>query len=245
MRRASIAAVVATLPVLAGCSGADAVRAEQLLQEASHAQQQLRSESFTGRLSISGEGHELVVKLSGGAYYRGARAGDFYVDVDRPSDAGLPAQLGHMQLVRRGGALSMSVGERRAVMTVPHSRARTTQSSSSLGAFDLTHYVKDVKVEEDRELAGARVAKVTGVLDTSSLVRAVGMLDQLSSATGSQLPDVANAFGDTRAVGYFSERTHRLLAALVDMSVHADGHSLQMHFDLGFQRFNKPVAFPT
>jgi len=243
MRRASIAAVVAALPLLAGCSGADALRAEQLLNESSQAQQRLKSESFTGRLSVSAEGQQFVVKMTGGAYYHGADAGDFYVDLELPSDAGLPTQLGSVRLVRRGGALSMTLGSTTAVLPVPASTARTTQGASSLGAFDLTRYVKDVKVEENRLLAGARVAKVTGVLDTSALVRALAPLEQLSSATGEQLPD-ASAFGDTRMVGYFSERTHRMLAALVDMSAHADGHTVQVHMDIGFQRFNKRVAFP-
>ena len=166
------------------------------------------------------------------------------MNLELPQSVGLPAEFGSAQLVRRGPALSMTVGGKTAVLPVPPSSTRRTQSSSALEAFDLARYVKDVKVEEDRLLDGARVAKVTGVLDTSSLVRALSTLDQLTSATGQQLPDVSSSFGDTRVVAYFSERTHRLLAALVDASIHESGHSLQMHFDLGFQRVNKPVAFP-
>lgn len=244
MRRASIAAVVAALPLVAGCSGADALRAEQLLRESSHAQQQLRSETFTGRITVSAEGRDVVVKVSGGGYFRGPRAGDFFVDVDLPATPGLSTQLGSMRVVRRSGVVSMTMGDKTATLPMPRSSARTVAGRDATSAVDLERYIKDVKVEERRKLAGATVAKVTGVLDTSSFVHALATLGELTSATGEQLPDMSNAFGDTRVVAYFSERTHRLLAALVDASVHADAHTLRMHFDLGFQRFNKPVAIP-
>jgi len=77
MRRAAFAAaaVVAVVPLLSGCSGAEALRAEQLLNEASQAQKQLKSESFTGRMTFTTEGRHVVLKIAGGGYSRGPRAG--------------------------------------------------------------------------------------------------------------------------------------------------------------------------
>jgi hypothetical protein len=247
MRRVALAAaaVVALLPLLTGCSGAAALRAEELLRESSQAQQLLRSETFTGRITASVQGQDFVVNLHGGAYLRGPHAGDLYVDVDIPPSTMVPVQVGTIRLIRRGAALSMTLAGRRLVFPAPASSSRSTQSTNAaLAGLDLAKYVKDVKVEEGRMLAGASVAKVTGILDTASLVKAFSALDTLSAASGQPLPDVSGSFGDTRVVAYFSERTHRLLAALVDLSVHANGQSAQLHFDLGFQRFNKPVAFP-
>lgn len=247
MRRVALAAaaVAALVPLLTGCSGAVALRAQQLLQESSQAQQRLISETFTGRMTVSADGQEIVVNIRGGGYLRGPHAGDVYADVDVPSTPALPVQLGSMRFVHRGSTMSMTFGGRTVVLSVPAGRFSSAPSTNNaLAGLDLAKYVKDVKVDEGRSLAGASVAKVTGILDTASLVKAVGALETLSAAGGEQLPDISGAFGDTRVVAYFSERTHRMLAALVDLSLHASGHTVQLHFDLGFQRFNKPVVFP-
>ena len=242
MRRATLLAVLAAVPLLVGCSGADALRAQELLREASAAQQRLKSQSFTGRLSISGDGEEVVVTLRGGAYQRGPRAGDMYLEVDVPAAAGVPGGGGSLGVVRRGERVSLTFGGTTTTLEAPRTTRRVR--STAPAAFDFARYVTSVKVEDGSVVAGAAATKVTGVLETSALIESLAPFSALAEAAGRSLPELSSAVGDTRVVAYFSTRTHRLLAALVDVSIDVDGKSMRMRFDLGFTGFDKRVAIP-
>ncbi len=86
------------------------------------------------------------------------------------------------------------------------------------------------------------MTKITGVLDTASLVQALAALDGAGSAAG--LPNLGGRVGDTRVVVWVDDTTHLLVAALADFSLHEGGQVMHMHLDLVVTGVDEPVALP-
>jgi hypothetical protein len=233
-------ALVAVLPALAACSGADALEAEQLLQEASTAQNSVDSESFSAHLTFKAKGQEFGLTMTGGAYLKGSSAGDMVVDMGVSSATPLP--FGKIEIAKVGSSAWFSLDGKR--MTFPASTLSSSSTSGdSLGAFDFAKYVKDVKVDGGEVLNGKAVTKITGVLDTASLVQGLSALGGAGNAAG--LPDLSGNVSDTRAVVYVDDTTHLVVALLADFSVHADGESAEVHLDFAVTGVNEPVALPS
>jgi hypothetical protein len=110
--------------------------------------------------------------------------------------------------------------------------------------FDFSPYVKDVSVQEGLVLDGEPTAKVTGVLDTTELLQA--FLSGLGGVpgTGASLPDMSEAFEDTRVVLYISETSYVPRRALIDMAAEAADERIEMHMDLAITGVNQPVRVP-
>ena len=235
--------LVASVPVLAACSGADALQAEQLLQAANRAQSSISSETFSAHLSIEAKGQQMSLVLSGGGYAKGPRAGDMVMEmkISAPSlGAALP--FDSIEIAKVGSSAWMTMGGKRVDLPAGSIASATGGNSDPLGAFDITKYVKDVRVDGGQILDGKSVTKITGVLDTASLVQRLASLGGASAAAG--LPSLDGHVSDTRVVVYVDDQTHLLVAALADFSLHAGGETVTMHLDVAVTGVNQPVALP-
>ena len=235
--------MLAVLPVLAGCSGAEALEAQQLLQQAQQAQQSLTSETFTAKLTIEAEGQSFAVKLTGGGYSKGRHAGDMFIDMSMTGSMPLPVPATTLRVVKRGTTMSMRFGDQR--FTLPATQAlgaSGTAKANPLAGFDIARYVKDVKVEGGQTLDGKLVTKLSGVLDTASLIGDVAKLSAL--AQGASVPSLDGKVGDTRVIAFVDDTTHLMVAALADVTAHGDGMDAKIHLDFGLTSVNKRVHIP-
>jgi len=239
-----LAAFAVALPLLAGCSGADAVRAQQLLQQAQQAQQQASSETFSAHLNVTMHGQAMQLELSGGGYMKGSQAGDMYMDMHLSAPVAMPFSTVRVAKVGTSQWLELD-GKRMALPSQSAQTGSTSTSTSPLAAFDFTRYVKDVKVQGGQTLNGRAVTKIVGVLDTASLLSAFSKLGGLSQTTGASMPNLGGHVTDTRVVAYVDDQTHMLVAALADVSVHASGGDAKLHLDLAITSVNRPVALPS
>lgn len=242
MRWRPLLCVLVAFPVLAGCSGADAMEAQQLLQQSQQAQQALTSETFTARLTIAAQGQSFAVKLTGGGYSKGPHAGDMFIDMALTGSMQLPLPATSLRVVKHGTTMSMRFGDQR--LTLPATQALGASGAARtnpLAGFDIARYVKDVKVEGGQTLNGNPVTKVSGVLDTASLVQDVAKLGSLAQG---RVPSLDGKIGDTRVVAYIDDATHLMVAALADVTAQGDGMNAKLHLDYGLTSVNKRVAIP-
>ena len=232
MRRLLALLLTATAAVAAGCSGADAKEAQALLVQSNAAFAEVRSATFTARMSLTGGPQALSMTMSGGGYAHGRRAGDFYVLATSDS-------LGFrdLVLVNRSGRVSMSV-DGNSIGEVPLSN---TTANNPLRLVDFSQYVKDVEVEHGKLIDGEPMTKLTGVIDTAGLAK--GPLGDVTGAGGNGL-DLSKALGDTRVVFYLSEATHLPMRGLVDVPIDVAGQKIAMHLDFAYTSYDQKVEFP-
>jgi hypothetical protein len=232
MRRAlALLLLTATAAVAAGCSGADAQEAQDLLAQSNAAFAQVHSATFAARLSLTGGPAELTMTMSGGGYAHGRRAGDFYLLANSDN-------LGFrdLVLVSRSGRVAMSIdGNRVGEVPLPDPTA-----DNPLQLVDLSQYVKDVHVEHGKMIDGEPMTKLTGVIDTAGLAK--GVLADLGA--GGEGLDLSKALGDTRVVVYLSEATHLPMRGLVDVPMEVAGQKIAMHLDFAYTSYNERVEFP-
>jgi hypothetical protein len=224
--------LTATAAVAAGCSGADAKEAQALLVQSNAAFAEVRSATFTARMSLTGGPQELSMTMSGGGYAHGRRAGDFYVLATSDS-------LGFrdLVLVNRSGRVSMSV-DGHSIGEVPLSN---TTANNPLRLVDFSQYVKDVEVEHGKLIDGEPMTKLTGVIDTAGVAK--GPLGDVTGAGGNGL-DLSKSLGDTRVVLYLSEATHLPMRGLVDVPIDVAGQKIAMHLDFAYTSYDQKVEFP-
>lgn len=233
MRRVlALLLLTATAAVAAGCSGADAKEARALLVQSDAAFAEVRSATFTARLSLTGGPQELSMTMSGGGYAHGRRAGDFYLLATSDN-------LGFrdLVLVNRSGRVSMSV-DGHPVGEVP---LPNTTADNPIQLVDLSQYVKDVDVEHGKLIDGELMTKLTGVIDTAGLAK--GALADVTGAGGDGL-DLSRSLGDTRIVLYLSEATHLPMRGLVDVPMDVAGQKIAMHLDFAYTSYDQKVEFP-
>jgi hypothetical protein len=224
--------LTATAAVAAGCSGADANEAQALLVQSNAAFAEVRSATFTARMSLTGGPQELSMTMSGGGYAHGRRAGDFYVLATSDN-------LGFRDLVliNRSGRVSMSV-DGHSIGEVP---LPNTTANNPLRLVDFSQYVKDVEVEHGKLIDGEPMTKLTGVIDTAGLAK--GPLGDVTGAGGNGL-DLSKSLGDTRVVLYLSEATHLPMRGLVDVPIDVAGQKIAMHLDFAYTSYDQKVEFP-
>ena len=241
MRRAlTIGLLALSSVVVAACSGQDAQRAQELLQQSGQAMSGVKSMSFAARMWTDGAPQNFTMRMSGGALKTGPKTADFYV---KGGVEGVPAAA--FQVVMRRGTAYMEVGGRWTAL--PPSADDSSQAQALLSGFDLTRYIKSVSVDETAMMGGEPVAKIVGVIDTAALLK--GLLSQLGPAlqggpSSSEVSGLSDNLGDARAVLYLSERTHILKRALLDLTVKADGKKVGIHMDLALLSVNEPVQMP-
>jgi hypothetical protein len=236
MRRVSaVLALVALAVVAAGCSGRDAKEASTLLAQSQAAIADVRSATFSAKISTDGAPQDFSLTMSGGAYSKGKQAGDFYVVMG--SDAGYFQDI---VVVQRDGKVAASVDG----MVTPNAFP-ASPPQQSVGIITLDPYVKDVEVEHGKLIGGEATTKITGVLDTDAFLKSsLGVLPQLGGL-GDAGFDVSDVFGDTRAVFYLSETTRLPVRALVDLPMEILGEEVVLHMDFAYTSFNKKLRFPS
>ena len=94
MRRLlALALLVSATGLVAGCSGVDAQKAQDILDESTTAMADVKSVSFAMRMWTSGgpAGTEFTVLMHGGGYQKGNRAGESYATLNASDVPGLGA----------------------------------------------------------------------------------------------------------------------------------------------------------
>lgn len=236
MRRLlAFALVVSVAAVASGCSGAEAQKAQTILDQSTAAMADVKSVSFAMRMWTSGgpAGTEFTVLMRGGGYQKGKRAGESYVTL---SSSNVPG-IGSMTIVIRHNMLYVKAGGSWSRVPAPANQA----SADPLAGLDLTRYVTDVRVEEGVEVEGEPMDRVTGVIDTAGALN--GVLGTLGGAGGGL--GASDALGDIRAVLYVSQTTHLPMRTLIDMPISIVGQTIAMHMDLVITSANEPVSIPS
>jgi hypothetical protein len=244
LRRAlTCLAAAATLVAASGCSGAEGLRAQELLLQAQQAETQLRTAAFEAGLSFTLAGQKVEVLLEGAGSKRAQ-----YVSM---SANGLPGAAFDLGLVVRGDTawLRMNGGWQR--MPVPADVDVGGSASLGSAAFqELTKHVEDVRVSEHQLVNGKPVTIIAGEVDTVGLLGSVSKLASLSGSApeGMQLPDfeqLGAKIGDIRAVLTIDEGTHLLSSAIVKLSVEAAGEQLDVELRYRLTAANEPVRIPS
>jgi outer membrane murein-binding lipoprotein Lpp len=238
MRR--LAAPVLAVFVLAGCSGEQGERAQQLLNRAQTAQAGLTSMSYEMRMTFGLDAQRATVVVEGGTYLKGRRAGDQVMTMRLD---GLPGMSGmNMQMVLRGPRMRMSVNGQTFSTAVPASARKQYDWSSSM--MELARYVKDVHVREGRVVNGERGSTVSGVIDTEGLLKAAAKLQSLSQATGQAAPDMsdlAENVGDTHAALFIAGRTGLIRSAVIGVSMEAAGEKIALDVTYRLKNVNRTI----
>ncbi len=239
MRR--LAAPLLAVLVLAGCSGEQGERAQQLLTRAQTAQARLTSMGYEMKMTFGFEGQRFSLVMDGGGYLKGRRAGDQAMTMRMEGIPGLGTMKADMLL--RGGRLTMSLNGQRTSMAVPPSAKAQYDWSSTM--LDLARYVKRVQVREGRVVNGERGATVSGVIDTEGLIKAASKLQSFSNVAGQAAPDMselAEHVGDTRAALFIASRTGLIRSAVVGLTVEAEGKKLAIDVTYRLKSVNRPIA---
>lgn len=224
---------VVTAVALAGCSGGDAQRAQDLLQQSDKALEGLASYRFAGRLTVEAEGMEFTLVMRGGGNTR--RAPSSYVTM---RGEGIPG-FADVTVVQSGQSLWLKVGGSWTRTEVPAGQP------TGLEQFDLSPYVKDVSVRDGASVDGEPAVKVSGVLDTAGLFAGLlGSFGDTSGLAGLPAGDLEDVFGDIRVVIYISEVTHLPRRTLVDMPIEAEGQKVEVHLDFALDPSKRRVKVP-
>jgi hypothetical protein len=238
MRRLlALALVVSAAGIATGCSGVDAHKAQDILDQSTTAMADVKSVSFAMRMWTSGgpAGTDFTVLMHGGGYQKGKRAGDSYATLN----AGDVPGLGEMTIVIHDNVLYVKAGGSWSRAPAPANQA----AADPLAGFDITRYVTDVRVEEGVTVGGEPMDRITGVIDTSAALK--GILGTLGGTGASDLGNTSDILGDIRAVLYVSQTTHLPTRTLVDMPMKIAGQTIVMHIDLVITGVDKPVAMPS
>lgn len=238
MRLVAAAAIAAL--TLAGCSGEQGERAQQLLNRAQTAQAGLTSMGYELRMTFGLEGQRVSLVLDGAGYVKGRRAGDQAMTMRMEGVPGLGTM--NAQMLLRGGQLSMNMNGQWTSVAVPASARHQYDWSSTM--LELARYVKRVQVREERVVNGERGATVSGVIDTEGLIRAASKLQSFSQVAGQPAPDMsemAEHVSDTRAALFISSRTGLIRSAVVGLSVETEGKDLQIDVTYRLKSVNRPI----
>jgi hypothetical protein len=239
MRR--LAAPVLALVVLAGCSGEQGERAQQLLDRAQAAQARLTSMSYEMRMNVAFEGQRMTLVLDGGGYLKGRRAGDQVMTMRMEGLQGVAGM--NAQMLLRGQRMTMTMNGRQFLTSVPASAKTRYDMSGSMA--ELARYVKDVRVREPRIVNGEPGATVSGVIDTAGLLKAVTKLQAFSQVSGTSAPDlsdVADHLTDTRAALFISRRTGLIRSAVVSLGFKAKGKRIDFDLTYRLTSVNRAIA---
>jgi hypothetical protein len=239
------------LLAVAGCAaGKDGAEAQELLEKATQAQEQIESMTFSMNIVGEAAGEAFTMQMSGGGYLKGEQQGDMVVRASMTLPS-MPATT--FEMVSRKGSLYMNLdGSWQAIPggTIPGetSDAQAEQLEQQLANFNFAKYVTDVSVEEGTTFLGEPVTKIVGTIDTNGLLG--GVLDQLGAAagglTGGFTPpqEELDALGDIRAVLYVSDATDLVQAARMEFTMDADGETATFEVNYALRSVNEPVEIP-
>jgi hypothetical protein len=237
--RARLAAALLFVALAAfgsGCTGADARRAETLLQQAQAAQAGVRSESFVLKFAADGGGMSYALDLEGGGYVHGPRAGDFYATM---SGSGFPqADSLRFAVVRHGGVVTFRSGGRTASMSLPAAQSQLGSNFTDMSRLlDLERYVTSVSVDE-ASYKGRPADRIVGKIDTERLLESFG------GAGPAALGSAGVHVGDARVVLFVPRDTHLVEGMFADVSVDAHGQKANLRVSVALTSVDKPVRIP-
>jgi hypothetical protein len=227
----------------AACTGADASRAQALLQQAQAAQQSIRSEGFIMQLSVEADGRSGGLAIRGGAQLKGANAGDFYLTGHPTGALAAQAAQSDFTVVRRGSTITVRTPAGTRTMPVPQVQSRLGMVQDPARFLDLARYVKSVSVGSTK-LDGAPADRIVGKIDTSKLLGSLGGQDR-SGLAQQLLHRLGVRFGDIDAVLFLARDTHLVRVMFVDMNIGAGGRNVHIHLSIVPNDINRPVDFPT
>ena len=220
--------------VLAGCAGPDGQKAQDLLLQADAAQKALTSEQFSMRMNMSAVGQTVAMQMAGGAYLKGAQAGDVYITMSGQSPDGKSMDA---TIVKRGDLVTVSADGQTQTLSAAQAQQQYGSQIQSManGGFNFAKYVKSVKVSETTLPNGDEADQIVGVLDTQGAAGSLGKDLGLGSLAH---------LDDTRAVLTISRKTHLVTAALIDMSMEFLGKKMTISLTYGLTGVNVPIVFP-
>jgi hypothetical protein len=225
-------ALIAAPLVLAACTGADAQKAQDLLDQSQVAAKSVRSEAFSMRMTMDSTANSAVVDVLGGMVLKGTGAGDYYATVNTKAAGATPLDL---VMVKHGSTVQLRFNGQTRTMSLP-ARLKTAAAAG----FDLnaiTPYVKDVSVSTI-DVNGRTEDEVTGTIDGNALLQNLpGVSTGVLSKVGGSLSDIK--------VSLFIPRDSRLVeTALIDMTMHVAKQSLHMGLSYAVTSVNQPLTFP-
>lgn len=239
------AAGCASLP---GTSAEDAAAAKETLERASAAMETIESLRFSLVATGEANGEQFSMRMQGGGYVKGKHAGDMALDgtIEAP---GIPAMS--IELISRDGTMYVNMGS--GWQSMPGTTAGLDGGNdggagleSSLAGFDLTQYVRDVRVERHTTFLGEPVTKIVGTIDTQALIS--GMFDQLGTNLSALGPaastDALEGLGDVHAELYVSETTDYLRAAHVSLTLEQDGQTATIDLTFTLLDVNEKIPLP-
>ena len=236
VRLRPILLLVLALPVFAGCSGADAGRAQLLLKQAQDAQTAVSSEAFSMHVTVEAKGQKVQVLLNGGAYLKGSRAGDMVMDVKISAPVALPFDTDP----DREGRPERVDGDERPAHGLPRVHRRDDAVEHARRSSTSRATSRTSRCRADRCSKGKPVTKIVGILDTAALIQGMAKLGNVAGSAG--LPGLGGKVGDTRVVIFVDDTTHLLVAALADVTMNSDSGNVKLHLDLAISGVNRPVA---
>jgi hypothetical protein len=235
VRRFSLLIAVLALPlVLAACTGADAQKAQDLLDQSQVAAKSVRSEAFSMRMTMDSNANSVVVDAVGGMILKGTGAGDYYATVNSEAGGVSPVDL---VMVKRGSTVQLRLNGTTRTLTLP---ARLNVKPAASAGFDLnaiTPYVKDVSVSTI-DVNGRTEDEVNGTIDGNAL------LQNLPGVSTGVLSKFGGSLSDIKVSLFIPRDSHLVETALIDMTMHVADQSLHMNLSYAVTGVNQPLTFP-
>lgn len=230
-----VTVVAASAALLAGCGGAEGMRAQELLQQAEAAQEQLRSSTFDGSMSIAVADMNVQLLFDGATLADGAWFSMRTSGVPNGGD-------GAMQVLVRAGRAWTNAGNGWTRAGAAPTGSRGAVSADAVQ--QLARYVKDVRVREHELIDGKPVTTIAGEIDTQGMFEAIAKLGSFAPSGSFDFSGAGIDLGDIQAVLTIDERTRLLDTAFVTFSMSVEGKSAEIEIRYRLTSANEPVELP-
>ena len=235
MRRLVVLLALSVVPVVASaCTGADAQKAETLLDQSRIAAESVSSEGFAMKVNVEAGGESAVVTAAGGMKLKGAGAGDFYATMTTAVPGQSPVEA---VMVKRGDSLQLRMNGVTRTVPVPAGMQSSAAGAAGFDVNAITPYVKDVTVST-LDVGGRTEDEVVGTLDGAELLKS------LPGVSAGALSLLGASLGDIRVSLFIPRDSHLVETALLDMNAHVENRSMHMSMSYAVTSVNKPLTFP-
>ena len=222
--------------LLAGCSGEEGLRAQELLGQAETAQRALTSSTFEGVVGVTMDATAFKLRFTGTT----SRDGEWLSmqSVGAPNGEELTLQM----LVRDGRAWVNTDGH---WQSAPAPTAARSGGTLSAAAFQqLARHVKDVRVSEHQMIGGKPVTTIAGEIDTQGLLETLMDVGKFAEGFSVYFSKLGIEIGDIRAVLSVDERTHLLDTASVALAIKSQEKQVRIEVRYRLTSANEPVRLP-
>ena len=244
-RLLTVLAAVGLLTVAGCAAGQDGAEAQELLRQATEAQADVGSMTFSMNVVGAAGGQQFTMQMSGGGYLKGEKEGDMVMRASMVAP-NMPAT--NFEFVSRKGAVYVNLNGTWQKIPGGMGETQAEQLEQQLAGFDFTKYVTEVAVEEGTTFLGEPVTKIEGTIDTKGLIG--GLFGQLGAAGGQNGVGIAppqealDALGPVRAVLYISDVTHLVKAVRLAFDVDFQGETGTFEMNYALRSVNEPVEIP-